>query len=127
MNEEEKKVVEDYKSKLDLYKYEKKIGLGRINIDEKIYEMEVIINVIERLQKENKKLKKSKITYERVRDIQEKNKNIVDKNYIPKKKIEAKIEELNEKVNQGGIIYSLKQYARCQKDVLEELLESEEK
>ena len=66
MNEEEKKVVEDYKSKLDLYKYEKKIGLGRINIDEKI--------------------KKSKITYERVRDIQEKNKNIVDKNYIPKKK-----------------------------------------
>ena len=84
MNEEEKKVVEDYKSKLDLYKYEKKIGLGRINIDEKIYEMEVIINVIERLQKE--KLKKSKITYERVRDIQEKNKNIVDKNYIPKKK-----------------------------------------
>lgn len=86
MNEEEKKVVEDYKSKLDLYKYEKKIGLGRINIDEKIYEMEVIINVIERLQKENKKLKKSKITYERVRDIQEKNKNIVDKNYIPKKK-----------------------------------------
>nr|DAL21187.1 MAG TPA_asm: hypothetical protein [Caudoviricetes sp.] len=86
MNEEEKKVVEDYKSKLDLYKYEKKIGLGRINIDEKIYEMEVIINVIERLQKENEKLKKSKITYERVRDIQEKNKNIVDKNYIPKKK-----------------------------------------
>ena len=58
MNEEEKKVVEDYKSKLDLYKYEKKIGLGRINIDEKIYEMEVIINVIERLQKENEKLKK---------------------------------------------------------------------
>lgn len=48
--------------------------------------MEVIINVIERLQKENEKLKKSKITYERVRDIQEKNKNIVDKNYIPKKK-----------------------------------------
>ena len=47
--------------------------------------MEVIINVIERLQKENEKLKKSKITYERVRDIQKKNKNIVDKNYIPKK------------------------------------------
>lgn len=57
MNEEEKKVVEDYKSKLDLYKYEKKIGLGRINIDEKIYEMEVIINVIERLQKENESWK----------------------------------------------------------------------
>ncbi len=60
MNEEEKKVVEDYKSKLELYKYEKKIGLGRINIDEKIYEMEVIINVIERLQKENETLKKER-------------------------------------------------------------------
>lgn len=98
MNEEEKKVVEDYKSKLELYKYEKKIGLGRINIDEKIYEMEVIINVIERLQKENEELKKSKITYERVRDIQEKNKNIVDKNYISKKKIEDTIEELKGKL-----------------------------
>ena len=42
-------------------------------------------------------------------------------------RLKEKIEELNEKVNQGGIIYSLKQYARCQKDVLEELLESEEK
>lgn len=61
MNEEEKKVVEDYKSKLDLYKYEKKIGLGRINIDEKIYEMEVIINVIERLQKENETLKEREV------------------------------------------------------------------
>lgn len=37
-----------------------------------------------KLQKENKELKKSKITYEDVRDIQEKNRNIVDNNYISK-------------------------------------------
>lgn len=98
------------------------------SIDNKDKEaLEHILSDYKRVLKENEELKKSKITYEKVRDIQEKNKNIVDKNYIPKKKIEAKIEELNEKVNQGGIIYSLKQYARCQKDVLEELLESEEK
>lgn len=125
MNEEEKKVVEDYKSKLDLYKYEKKIGLGRINIDEKIYEMEVIINVIERLQKENEKLKKSKITYERVRDIQEKNKNIVDNNYIPKQKIKDKIEEINKMIayeHNDAVIIQLGK----QKRVLQKLLESEE-
>lgn len=57
MDEKEKQIIEDYKSNLELYKYEKKIGLGRINIDEKIYGMEVIINVIERLQKENEELK----------------------------------------------------------------------
>ena len=86
MNEEEKKVVGDYKSKLDLYKYEKKIGLGRINIDEKIYEMEVIINVIERLQKENEE-------YSKQLDL-----DYVDKNYISKKKIEDTIEELKGKL-----------------------------
>ena len=86
MNEEEKKVVGDYKSKLDLYKYEKKIGLGRINIDEKIYEMEVIINVIERLQKENEE-------YSKQLDL-----DYVDKNYISKKKIEDAIEELKGKL-----------------------------
>ena len=37
-----------------------------------------------RVLKENEELKKSKITYEAVRDIQEKNRNIVDNNYISK-------------------------------------------
>ncbi len=61
MTEEEKQIVENYKSDLALYKYERKIGLGRNNIDEKIYEMEVIINVIERLQKENETLKEREV------------------------------------------------------------------
>ncbi len=49
-----------------------------------------------RVLKENEELKKSKITYEKVRDIQEKNKNIVDKNYISKQIIKDKIEEVKE-------------------------------
>lgn len=61
MDEKEKQIIENFKSNLELYKYEKKIGLGRINIDEKIYEMEVIINVIERLQKENETLKEREV------------------------------------------------------------------
>lgn len=55
-----------------------------------------ILSDYKRVLKENEKLKKSKITYEKVRDIQEKNKNIVNNNYIPKKKIKDKIEEIKE-------------------------------
>ena len=47
-------------------------------------QMEKYEEHIKRLQKENEELKKSKITYEAVRDIQEKNRNIVDNNYISK-------------------------------------------
>ncbi len=52
-----------------------------------------------RVLKENEELKKSKITYEAVRDIQEKNKNIVDKNYISKQIIKDKIEEVQKEYN----------------------------
>lgn len=52
-----------------------------------------------RVLKENEELKKSKITYETVRDIQEKNKNIVDKNYISKQIIKDKIEEVQKEYN----------------------------
>ena len=37
MNEEEKKVVEDYKSKLDLYKYEKEIGCRKDHRNNRSY------------------------------------------------------------------------------------------
>lgn len=60
--------------------------------------MQHILSAYERVLKENEELKKSKITYEKVRDIQEKNKNIVDNNYIPKQKIKDEIEELKGKL-----------------------------
>lgn len=46
--------------------------------------IEHILSDYKRALKENEELKKSKITYEAVRDIQEKNRNIVDNNYISK-------------------------------------------
>ena len=62
-------------------------------------QMEKYEEHIAKLQKENEELKKSKITYEKVRDIQEKNKNIVDNNYIPKQKAKDKIEELKKNLH----------------------------
>lgn len=55
--------------------------------------LEHILSDYKRVLKENEELKKSKITYEKVRDIQEKNKNIVDKNYISVQKVKDKISE----------------------------------
>lgn len=69
-----------------------------------------ILSAYERVLKENEE-------YSKQLDL-----DYVDKNYIPKQKIKAKIEELNKTINKCGIIYSLKQCARCQKDVLEKLL-----
>lgn len=59
-----------------------------------IQALEHILSDYKRALKENEELKKSKITYEKVRDIQEKNKNIVDNNYIPIQKVKDKIEEI---------------------------------
>lgn len=84
MNEEEKKAIEYLKrySNMDLW------------YEQQHYEyIKIVIRLVEKLQKENEELKKSKITYEKVRDIQEKNKNIVDNEYIPKQIIKDKIEK----------------------------------
>lgn len=57
-----------------------------------------ILSDYERVLKENEELKKSKITYERVRDIQIENKEIVNKKYISKQKIKEVIKELEENI-----------------------------
>ena len=105
MNEKEKKAIGllkalnnlEKKCKIEKVPYKseiKKIMISLLPEDYGIFE--ILINLIEKLQKENEELKKSKITYEKVRDIQEKNKNIVDKNYISKQIIKDKIEEVKE-------------------------------
>ena len=79
-----------------------------------------------RVLKENEDLKKSKITYEKVRDIQEKNKNIVDKNYISKQIIKDKIEELKqEKKKYGNCLIEMYEDELVNRDIkiLQELLE----
>lgn len=92
MNEEEKRAVEKFR-KLGIKEFrEEKVT------DEDLlsyFEFVIILNLIERLQKENEELKKSKITYEKVRDIQEKNRNIVDNKYIPKQKIKDIIDRID--------------------------------
>ena len=54
-----------------------------------------LLSDYKRVLKENEELKKSKITYEKVRDIQEKNRNIVDNKYIPKQKIKDIIDRID--------------------------------
>ena len=105
MTEQGKEAVEELKKQLRL----------AMNIDDVATTIrngyaQTILNLIEKLQKENEE-------YSKQLDL-----DYVDKNYIPKQKIKAKIEDLNKTINKGGIIYSLKQCARCQKDVLEKLL-----
>ena len=92
---------------------------------EDLISLEHILSDYKRVLKENEELKKSKITYEKFRDIQEKNKNIVDNNYIPKQKIKDKIEEINKMIayeHNDAVIIQLGK----QKRVLQKLLESEE-
>ena len=115
MNEEEKNAIEYLKNRLygnEDCKY----------IDVAQEDLRVFIKLIEKLQKENEELKKSKITYEKVRDIQEKNKNIVDNEYIPKQKVKDKIEELNKKEIDAERFNERLTY-RYQKQVLQELIE----
>lgn len=57
--------------------------------------LEHILSDYKRVLKENEELKKSKITYEKVRDIQEKNRNIVDNKYIPTQKIKEIIDRID--------------------------------
>lgn len=135
MNEEEKKAVGLLKALNNLekkctiekvpYKSEiKKIMISLLPEDYGIFE--ILINLIEKLQKENEELKKSKITYEKVRDIQEKNKNIVDKNYISKQIIKDKIEELKqEKKKYGNCLIEMYEDELVNRDIkiLQELLE----
>lgn len=68
--------------KLENYKGSYKMGY--FNYKDIQQAIEHILSDYKRVLKENEELKKSKITYEAVRDIQEKNRNIVDNNYISK-------------------------------------------
>lgn len=68
---------------------------GRPKLDQAI---EHILRDYKRVLKENEELKKSKITYERVRNIQIENKEIVNKKYISKQKIKEVIKELEENI-----------------------------
>lgn len=65
---------------------------------EDLISLKHILSDYKRVLKENDELKKSKITYERVRNIQIENKEIVNKKYISKQKIKEVIKELEENI-----------------------------
>lgn len=71
----------------------------RFEVNSNYYEaVSKLLSDYKRVLKENEELKKSKITYERVRNIQIENKEIVNKKYISKQKIKEVIKELEENI-----------------------------
>lgn len=132
MSEEEKKAAEYYQDKevsfsvdFDTEELLKALEITKEDSYEKHQIMfKTLLNLIAKLQKENKELKKSKITYEDFRDMQEKNKNIVDKKYISKQKVKNKIEKLEAQYKIALEENSTKAFIlKCQITILQELQE----
>ncbi len=93
MNEEEKKAVEFVKKRTkELKKYAKREN-------ELVYD-DIIINLIEKLQKENEKLKNKLLdTLEGQKVIKEETPQYIKENYILKEKVKDKIEEIQIEYN----------------------------
>ena len=133
MNEEEKKSIEEFRKQLRL----------AINIDDVTTAIrndnaQTILNLIEKLQKENEELKEyiaiapnlDEMTASKYRNIQQnayiqgraeeqqKAEQIIYENYIPIQKVKDKIEELDYK-DIGNF------ERRCKQEVLQSLLEKE--
>lgn len=95
--EEDIKILEEFKTNgyhILLTKYGDRIKTN-FKLEKAI---EHILSDYKRVLKENEELKKSKITYKRVRNIQIENKEIVNKKYISKQKIKEVIKELEENI-----------------------------
>lgn len=126
MNEEEKKAIEFVKKRTkELKKYAKREN-------ELVYD-DIILNLIEKLQKENDELRKikeisSNITEEDIdRIIKE-----AEKKYIPVQKIEDEIKELNKEEKEelkglkGQERYFIRQIYQYEKIALQKLLKRED-
>lgn len=145
MNEEEKKAVEFVKKRTkELKKYAKREN-------ELVYD-DIILNLINKLQKENEELKEyiaiapnlDEMTATKYRNIQQdayiqgraeeqqKAKQMIYENYISKEKIKNKIEELNKKEKKelkgmkGQDRYFVKQTYQNKRMILQELIKESE-
>ena len=90
--------------------------------------IEHILSDYKRVLKENEELKKSKITYERVRNIQIENKEIVNKKYISKQKIKDNLIKYQEEYellleHQSGKESNRTKYLRGRIHMCQELIE----
>lgn len=153
MNEEEKKTIKYFYNLRALIDERNMLydeGIGKEYGKEKVRQITIILNLIEKLQKENQELKEyiviapnldemTAIKYRNIRrdaylqgrgEEQQKAEQIINENYIPIQKVKDKIEELekayeNSKDENGESIYYYPDYAI---NILQELIEeSEEK
>lgn len=91
MNEEEKKSIEEFRKQLRLA-----INVDDITTTIRNSEVRTILNLIEKLQKENEKLKDKLLdTTEGQKVIKEETPQYIKENYIPVQKVKDKIEELD--------------------------------
>lgn len=91
MNEEEKKSIEEFRKQLRLA-----INVDDITTTIRNSEVRTILNLIEKLQKENEKLKDKLLdTTEGQKVIKEETPQYIKENYIPVQKVIDKIEELD--------------------------------
>lgn len=116
MNKEEKKAIED------MNKFANGIDMSCVSARQ----MQIILNLIEKLQKENEELKNREATARRINEL------LVQRysNSIPIQKVKDKIEELKNKplkIKQNGkYYYETHAYNKIIIVVLQELLEKEE-
>ena len=118
MSEEEKKAIEDLK-KL-------KMGIEYLNLIVRVKDevdikaIDIILNLLEKQQKEIEELTRLKNIYKNTRPIGEVFHDLLkEKEYINKDKIREKIKEYDKWIKQGDYTESLE----AQKYALEELLE----
>lgn len=155
MNEEEKKALKVINTRtkrlLDEFKIEKEDMSDEPKIAYLMQEIranKTILNLIEKLQKENQELKEyiviapnldemTAIKYRNIRrdaylqgraEEQQKAEQIINENYIPIQKVKDKIEEINKKILNAPKYDEKISVYRYQKQILQELIgESEEK
>ena len=89
MNEEEKKAIEELSKKAVICNYEERDYPNMICFKK---DMIIVLNLIEKLQKENEELKNQEATARRINEL------LVQRysNSIPVQKVKDKIEELNQ-------------------------------
>lgn len=141
MNKEERKAIEYYQDKeisfgvnFDTEKLLRELGITEDDsFENHQIRFKTLLNLIEKLQKENEKLKnKLSDTLKGQKVIKEETPQYIKENYIPVQIIKDKIEKLNKKEKEelkglkGQDRYFVKQIYQNKRMILQELIEERE-
>lgn len=134
MNEEEKKALKVINTRTKRLLNELEIEKEDMSDEPKIaYLMQeirankTILNLIEKLQKENEELKNKLLdTLEGQKVIEEETPQYIKENFIPVQKVKDKIEEINKKILNAPKYDEKISVYRYQKQILQELIEESE-